>query len=92
LTVSPQEAVANVHGGLDMGRLLKLFFWIALGFFCWGWISNVALGKMTTSQYLHMLDAQFQQWVISGTEKILQSESVAGIIRRCQIFYGARGV
>jgi len=71
-----------------MKGLIKLIFWAAVAFFCWGWFSNVVLGGMTTSQYFHKLDAGFQQAIIRQTEKILKTSSVSRVIHNQQDVLG----
>ncbi len=43
---------------------LGLIFLVVLGLFCWGLVSSVILGKMTTGQYVHKLRMDFQQGIM----------------------------
>ena len=74
-----------------MKELIKLIFWVAIIFFCWGWVSNVAKGRMTTSQYIHKIDRDFQQAIIDGTNKMLKTSYVSRITRNVQTFYNGDG-
>lgn len=55
------------------GFLRKLAKILALGAvvaFSWGWVAHVALGRMTTRQYVNQLYADFQQGIKVESEKI----------------------
>lgn len=71
-----------------MKDLIKLIFWAAVAFFCWGWFSNVGSGRMTTSQYFHKIDMDFDKMIISGTENILKTGYASHIFNSMQNYYG----
>jgi hypothetical protein len=48
---------------------MRFIFLAAIALFCWGWVSNVALGRMTTWQYINKLCADFQQGIKTEVEK-----------------------
>ena len=53
-----------------MKTLVKFVLLVLIGLFCWGWISNVALGKMSTGQYLWKLRMELRQFSIEFKDKI----------------------
>ena len=48
---------------------------VLLCLFCWGWVSNVVLGPMTTGQYIRKLAVDFQQRMASESGKILKTKT-----------------
>ena len=54
-------------------QLVKLILLVMLVLFCWGWVSHVVLGRMTTSQYVHQMCTDFLQGIISKSEKANQT-------------------
>ncbi|MFH1801209.1 MAG: hypothetical protein ABH891_10290 [Candidatus Omnitrophota bacterium] len=61
-----------------MRRSVKVLFWAAIILFCWDWFSHVGSGGMTTGQYLHKLDMDFQRSITSGTNKIFHTLNTEG--------------
>ncbi len=60
-----------------MKKLIKLILLVVLGLFCWGWVSNVIVGKMTTGEYIHRIRLGFRQFAIDLREKILADSKTA---------------
>ena len=46
-------------------KIMQLLLLAAIGLFCWGWITNVALGRMTTRQYINKLYNDIHRGVIT---------------------------
>ncbi|MFH1801093.1 MAG: hypothetical protein ABH891_09675 [Candidatus Omnitrophota bacterium] len=53
-----------------MNKLVRLVLLVLIILFCWGWVSNVALGRMTTGQYIRKIGADFQQRISNGLGKM----------------------
>ena len=53
-------------------RFTRIVLLVGAALFLWGWISHVAMGRMTTGQYVHKLCADFQQGVKNGSENIIK--------------------
>ncbi len=50
-------------------KVVRFVLLVLIVLFCWGWVTNVALGKMNTGQYINKLCADFQQGIKNGSEK-----------------------
>ncbi len=70
-----------------MIKLIKLIVLIAVALFCWGWISNVLLGGMTTEQYILKLNRGLDQWVTSTSERVLQTPYVSRATGNWKTFF-----
>ncbi|MFH1207954.1 MAG: hypothetical protein V1673_00155 [Candidatus Omnitrophota bacterium] len=53
-----------------MNKFVRFVFLAVAILFCWGWVSNVALGRMTTGQYVRKISMDFQQGILNEVEKI----------------------
>ena len=42
-------------------KCLKFIFFVGMCLFCWGLVSNVILGEMTTGQYIHKINVDLKQ-------------------------------
>ena len=71
-----------------MKKLIKLLFWVVVALFCWGWVSDVLIGGMSTQQYFHALDMKFQQVLVNGVDKISKTKAATQITRNVRTFYG----
>jgi len=72
-----------------MGKLVKIILLVLAALFCWGWVSHVVLGKMTTGQYLYKLRGDFQRTVtaiIKGSDEV--SRRADRIANNTQTLYG----
>ena len=58
-----------------MQKIMGYMFLVGFALFCWGWISNVALGRMTTEQYLHKISMDFKQSIIDGVNGIVRAKN-----------------
>ena len=74
-----------------MWKFIKLIALVGVALFCWGWVSNVFLGRMTTRQYIDMINRRFDHWVISKSEKALSTPYVSGVISNYKTFYAKGG-
>lgn len=54
-----------------MKKLIGFLVLAGLALFCWGWVSHVALGKMTTGQYVRKIGRDFRQFQTDLQEKIM---------------------
>ena len=70
-----------------MIKLIKIIVLIAVALFCWGWISNVFLGGMTTEAYIRKINNGLDQWVTNGAERILQTPYVSRATANWKTFY-----
>lgn len=53
-------------------KLTKIILVAAVVLFCWGWVSCVAVGGMTTGQYLHKIRMDLQHGVKTVSDKIFK--------------------
>jgi len=67
-------AATNYGEDFSMKTLIRFMVLVAVVLFCWGWISNVALGRMTTGQYVRSIGMDFQQGIKNSIEKILNTK------------------
>ena len=70
-----------------LNKLMKLVFLALIVLFCWGWVSNVALGRMSTGQYLRKICMDFQQGTLSKMGKIRNTTD--RITHNVNTFYGS---
>jgi hypothetical protein len=56
-----------------LNRFGKLLFLALIILFCWGWVLNVALGRMTTGQYVRKIGMDFQQGISNELGKIFKT-------------------
>ncbi len=54
-----------------MKKLMKFLLLAGVALFCWGWISHVVLGGMTTGQYLQKIRLDLRQFQTDLQEKIM---------------------
>lgn len=70
-------------------KFMRFLFLVLVVLFCWGWVAHVALGGMTTGQYIQKLRMDFQQGIKNGSEKIC--EYTGRIARNVDVLYNDAG-
>jgi hypothetical protein len=56
-----------------LNKLSKFLILAVAALFCWGWVSHVVLGRMTTGQYIRKLSMDFQQSLSDRSKKIREA-------------------
>jgi hypothetical protein len=70
-----------------LNKFVRLVFLAGVLLFCWGWVSNVALGRMTTGQYVRKIGMDFQQGISDELGKIRKTTD--RIARNVRTLYGS---
>lgn len=65
-----------------LGKTMRFLFLVLAVLFCWGWVSHVILGRMTTGQYIRKISIDFQQGITNECKKISKTgNTVANNVR-----------
>jgi hypothetical protein len=65
-----------------LNQFLKFMIFVMIVLLCWGWISHVALGRMTTGQYFRKMSIDFRQGLFNMAAEIQSSRD--RIVRNMQ--------
>jgi hypothetical protein len=57
-----------------MANVMRFIIFLLLVLFCWGWISNVGLGRLTTGEYIYKIANDFRQGIMNTVEEISKAQ------------------
>lgn len=62
--------------------LVRFLLLVLVVLFCWGWLTHVVLGRMTTRQYIQKICADCQNYITGQKDKIQKTTTrVTGVVK-----------